>query len=110
MLGEMVNREVIYKAVNSISGEEILGSLKYEDKVSITGDVMDYNIFIDCVDSLCIMDYDGIGCIVLDGRETSNAFISIIDRSIYIKDGYIIPWKVMYDIFGDRMKFIWYNR
>lgn len=99
----------IYKVAPTITKEEILQICEYED-IPDYGDVMTYEHFMDCVNSYCIMDYDGDGELVLGDKVVKNTSTWIHNKTVYFVDKFFVPFDVLHSIFGDDMKIIWYNK
>lgn len=102
-------RGKIYKAVPTITKEEILAICEYEE-ISEYGDVMTYENFIENVDNYCIMDYDGSGELMLFGKVVKHTSTWISDRCIYFRDALFVPFETLYELFGDDVSFIWFNK
>lgn len=99
----------IYKESPSITKEEILQNCQYED-IPEYGDVMSYKEFTECVNSYCITDYDGSGNLVLFDKVVDNASTWISYKTVHFSGKFFVPFDVLYSIFGDDMKFIWFNK
>lgn len=100
----------IYKAVASITKEEILQACEFEDRMDMWGDIMSYDEFTACVRSYGITDYDGFGEIMLFDKVVSNSSVICDTKSVFIEDKFFIPFEYLYSIFGDDIKFIWHNK
>lgn len=99
----------IYKLAPSITKEEILQNCKFRE-IPDYGDVMTYQEFMKAVNSFCIMDYDGSGEIILFDKVVENASTWIHHRTVYFEDRFFVPFDVLYSIFGNDMKIIWFNK
>lgn len=101
---------VIYKAVDSITKEEILQACKFEDRIDKWGDTMNYDEFTACVRSYGITDYDGFGEIMLFNKVVSNSSVICDADAVFIEYRFFIPFEYLRSIFGDDMKFVWHNK
>ena len=99
----------IYKVAPSITKEEILGVCKFRE-IPDFGDVMNYEEFMDDVDSFGIMDYDGSGDLILYDKVVERTSTWIHNRAVYFVDRFFVPFDVLHSIFGDDMKIIWFNK
>lgn len=98
----------VYKVAESITKDEILQVCNY-GPISEYGDIFDYNKFVSCVECYGITDYDGYGELVLYDKEVKNSSILCDCKTVYFCNNYFVPFDVLYSIFGDDMKFIWFN-
>lgn len=101
---------IIYKAVPSITKDEILQICRFDNEISVYGDVMSYDEFASCVKCYGITDYDGSGELILSDKVVTNSEILCYNRSVYFDGKLFVPFDVLHSIFGDDMKFIWYNK
>ena len=99
----------IYKVAPSITKEEILQNCGFKE-IPDYGNVMTYKGFMEAVDSWCIMDYDGSGNLVLYDKVVVRTSTWIHNRTVYFADRFFVPFDVLYSIFGDDMKIIWFNK
>ena len=99
----------IYKLAPSITKEEILQNCKFRE-IPDYGDVMTYQEFMKAVNSFCIMDYDGSGEIILFDKVVANTSTWIHHRTVYFEDRFFVPFDVLYSIFGNDMKIVWFNK
>lgn len=99
----------IYKVVPEITREEILQACEFRE-IPNYGSVMTYQEFIDAVDEWYITDYDGSGELILNDKVVMRTSTWIRNRCVYFIDEFIVPFDVLYSIFGDDMKFIWFNK
>ena len=99
----------IYKATPSITKEEILQSCKYEE-IPDFGHVMQYEQFKKAVDSYCITDYDGRGDLILFDKVVSDTSIWVHNKTVHFYNKFFVPFDVLYSIFGDDMKILWFNK
>lgn len=99
----------IYKEAPSITKEEILQNCKYEE-MSNFGCVMPYEQFKKAVDSYCITDYDGSGDLILFDKVVSDTSIWVYNKTVHFYNKFFVPFDVLYSIFGDDMKILWFNK
>lgn len=99
----------IYKLEPSITKEEILQVCKFSD-IPNYGDVMSYKEFMECVDSYSLMDYDGSGRIIINDKKISNSSTWLGHKTVYFENKFFVPFDVLYSIFGDELKIIWFNK
>ena len=99
----------IYKVAPSITKEEILEVCDFDD-IPDYGDVYDYEEFMKMVEGYYIIDYDGTGRIVLNNKVVKRTSTWLHNRSVFFVDRFFVPFDVLYTIFGDDMKFIWFNK
>ncbi|MCM1221850.1 MAG: hypothetical protein NC548_46000 [Lachnospiraceae bacterium] len=100
---------LIYRVVPDVTEQEILEHCKFQDLPDF-GEHYEYKRFLEDVDHCCIMDYDGSGNLVIDGKEVRNSTTWLRDRAIWIDEFAKIPFQKLYEIFGDRVSFMWYNK
>ena len=102
---------VIYKAVESIVAEEVLNACEFEEVPKESGDIFSYDDFCNDVNSYCLTDYDGCGGIIIEGKGVAiNTETDICLKRIHIGGKLIVPWEVLYELFGDKLKILWYNK
>ena len=99
----------IYKATPSITKDEILSTCTFDDMPDY-GDVMTYESFVDAISSYCIMDYDGCGELILNNKVVDGTCVWIGNRTMYFEDRFFVPLDTLHELFGDDMKFIWFNK
>lgn len=99
----------IYKVVPEITKEEILQVCEFKG-IPNYGTVMTFQKFTDAVDEEYITDYDGSGKLILNDKVVMYTSTWIRNRCVYFIDKFIIPFNVLYSIFGDDVKFIWFNK
>ena len=99
----------IYKVSPSITKEEILAVCEFSD-IPDYGEIMTYKSFIEAVEDYSIVDYDGTGDLILYGSVVDFTSTWIHNRTVYFRDRFFIPFDVLYSIFGDDMKIIWFNK
>lgn len=99
----------IYKLTPNITKEEILQNCEYND-IPDYGDVMTYEHFMNCVNNYGIMDNDGSGELVLFNKVVTNTALWIYHETVYFTDKFFVPFHVLHSIFGNDMKFIWFNK
>lgn len=91
--------------------EEILDMCRFED-IDELGNVMTYDEFTENVYDGCITDYDGEGELILFDRCVGNSSIACDCEVVIIHTvmgNYFIPFKTLYSLFGDEMRFLWFN-
>lgn len=87
--------------------------VELEDYDYIEGDLMSLKEFIKCTEDHSIMDYDGFGDILLNGKEIRNAILWVDEQLISFSDNnnaiafnlYLIE-----NIYGNDIQICWYNR
>ena len=99
----------IYKVVPGITKEEILQNCEYEE-IPDYGDVMSYEEFMEAVNSYCITDYDGSGDLVLFDKVVKRTSAWIANKTVYFTDKFFVPFETLYKIFGNDVKFVWFNK
>lgn len=99
----------IYKVAPRIFKEEIVEGCKFEE-IPDYGRVMSYKEFASAVDSWCIMDYDGCGELILYDKVVADTSTWIYNRTVHFENRFFVPFDVLYSIFGDDMKIIWFNK
>lgn len=99
----------IYKEVSSITKEEILQVCEYVDAPKY-GDIMNYKKFVKYVEEYYITDYDGSGELMLFGKVVKNTSTWCHNRTVFFSGKFFVPFDVLYSIFGDDVKFIWFNK
>lgn len=99
----------IYKVSQTITKEEILQSCEF-DAIPDYGDVYTYEKFIDMVEEYSIIDYDGTGRLVLNDKVVKHTATWLHHRSVFFADRFFVPFDILYSIFGDDIKFIWFNK
>lgn len=99
----------IYKVSPTITKEEILSVCQF-DHIPNFGDVMTYEKFIKLVENFSIIDYDGSGELILNGKVVKNTSTWLGHRSVFFADRFFVPFDVLQSIFGDDMKIIWFNK
>lgn len=99
----------IYKVVPSITKEEILSECRFSD-IPPFGDVFSYKDFMEAVEDWAIMDHDGSGDLILYDKVVERSSTWIQRRCVFFADRFFIPFEVLYEIFGDDMKIIWFNK
>lgn len=104
-----MSNSLIYRVVPDITEREIIEHCQFGD-IPDFGDRMSYKEFMDATGSKCIMDYDGSGEIAIDGKSVTNSSTWIRDDSVWIEGCAKVPFKKLYEIFGDRLSFVWYNK
>ena len=99
----------IYKVVSSVTEKEILQHCEYE-KVPDYGEVVTFEDFMKDIEYGCIMDCDGHGELILHDKVVK-------DSSLWVDEGYaclenvgFIPFEKLRKIFGDNVKFLWFNK
>lgn len=102
-------KDLIYKVVPDITEQEILEHCNFVEPYDF-GDRMSYKDFVESVEGHCIMDYDGSGNLVIDGKMVMNSNTWLRDRAVWIEGCAKIPFTKLYEIFGDRVSFIWFNK
>lgn len=95
--------------INEKLAEEIINTLNF-DEIPNFGDVMSLDEFIDYTKSGCLIDYDGTGDLIIDNKRVTNSVSWIFDNSFKVGNNYIIKFESLKEIFGDRVKVIWFNR
>lgn len=80
------------------------------DEISRYGTVIEYEEFMECVDCMGIMDYDVEGYLIIGEHEVSNSSLHVDDRFIRIAKQYDIPFEKLHEVFGNDIKFIWFNK
>lgn len=80
------------------------------DEVSKYGTVREYEEFMECVHCKSIMDYDGDGYLIIGENEVSNSDLHVDDRFVRISKQYDVPFEKLHEVFGDDIKFIWFNK
>lgn len=95
--------------INAQVKEYVLKACEFEELDNL-GELMSYKKFIDYVNCGCLIDYDGWGQLVLNGKEVSNSVTVIHSKTMHIGGKLSVPFDRLYEIFGDDMKICWYNR
>lgn len=80
------------------------------DEVSKYGTVMEYEEFMECAHCKAIMDYDGDGYLIIGENEVSNSDLHVDDRFVRIAKQYDVPFEKLHEVFGNDIKFIWFNK
>ena len=99
----------IYKVAQSITKEEILQNCQFGE-IPDYGDVFTYEEFMDMVEKLYIIDYDGSGRLVLYNKDVKFTSTWLHKRSVFFVDKFFVPFDVLHSIFGNDMKFVWFNK
>lgn len=99
----------IYKIVSDIAKEEILQHCEYE-KVPDYGDVKSFEDFMVDVEYGCIMDYDGDGKLILHDKVVKGSSLWVDEGYVCLKKFAFIPFEKLHKIFGNEMKFLWFNK
>ena len=100
----------IYKMIPSITKEEILQNCEYNENIPDYGDVFTYDDFIRDVDCYAITDYDGNGQLMLFGKIVKDTGLWIYNKCVYFRGRFFVPFKVLYNLFGNDVAFIWFNK
>lgn len=100
---------MIFKRDAVVSSKEFEEACEFEN-ISDFGDVFSYEDFMDMIETGCISDYDGSGELVLFDKTVVNSCISISNRNAYIEGSLFVPFEILHKMFGDGMKFCWYNK
>lgn len=104
----------IFKVSDEITKEEILGACKYaptdEDIETDRETIFSYDKFMYSINHFHISDYDGEGYLMIDGVIIENAIVWINQRTVYFENILFVPLNVLYNIFGDSITFVWYNK
>ena len=95
--------------INALVKEYVLKACEFEELDNL-GTLMTYKEFIADVDCGCLIDYDGWGHLVLNGKEVVDSATHIHSKSMDIGGKLSVPFDRLYDIFGDDMKIRWFNR
>lgn len=100
------------KAVSSITADEILAAFNEGNvgEVPSYADLMPLEGFIGIVNWGGFIDYDGFGELVIDGKAGHHTTTLISQRSFLIGNKLVVPFKVLRDVFGDRVQVAWYNK
>lgn len=104
-----MSNSLIYRVVPDITEKEIIDHCKLVDLPNY-GEHMSYEEFSVAISDGSIIDYDGSGCLVIGGRMVSNSCTSISDKAIWIQNFAKIPFQKLYEIFGVRISFMWFNK
>ena len=80
------------------------------DEISKYGTVMEYEEFMECVQCMAIMDYDGEGYLIVRENEVSNSDLHVDDRFVRIAKQCDVPFEKLNEVFGNDIKFIWFNK
>ena len=99
----------IYKVAPSITKEEILQNCEFYE-IPDYGDVYTYEEFMEMVEDYSIIDYDGTGRLVLNNKAVHYTSTWLHNRSMFFVNKFFVPFDVLHSIFGDDMKFIWFNK
>lgn len=102
-------RGIIYKAVEDVSKEEILNALEFREDKSC-GTVFSFEEFLKEVEDMSLMDYDGSGNMILNGKVVKNSSTWIHDRSMYIVNKYFVPFEKLEELFGEEIEILWFNK
>jgi hypothetical protein len=62
------------------------------------------------VEDYSIIDYDGTGRLVLNNKVVHYTSTWLHNRSMFFVNKFFVPFDVLHLIFGDDMKFIWFNK
>ena len=99
----------IYKVVSNITAEEILQHCEYE-KVPDYRDVKSFEDFMEDVEYGCIMDCDGCGELILHDNVVKNSSLLVDEGYACLENVAFIPFEKLREIFGDNVKFLWFNK
>lgn len=100
---------IIFKRDTMVSRKEFEEFCEFES-ISGFGVIFSYEDFMDMIETGCITDYDGFGELVLFDKTVTNSSVSILNRNVYIEGSLFVPLETLYKMFGDDMKFCWYNK
>lgn len=98
----MTNEE-IKKAVMDVAILSDMDDFDQECRVEI-------DTFKEWVDDECVIDSDGYGRLVIDGKIVENSRTNLDEKLIQIKNGPDVPIKSIAAIFGNDAAVVWYNR
>lgn len=104
---------IIYKAVNSITKEEILATIdEYEiiDTNDTEYNIYEYNDFLEDVNNYYITNYDGSGNLIINDKLLLNTSLLLFEKSVYFENKLFVPFNVLYNLFGENIKFAWFNK
>lgn len=99
----------IYKVVPDISEEEILQNCEQEELPDF-GDVKSFENFMEDVEYGCIMDYDGDGKLILYDKVIKGSSLWVDEGYVCLDNVAFIPFEKLREIFGDNVKFVWFNK
>lgn len=80
------------------------------DEISKYGTVMGYEEFMEYADCMGIIDYDGNGYLIIGEKQVSNSDIHVDDHFVRIAKQYDVPFEKLHEVFGNHIRFIWFNK
>lgn len=74
------------------------------------GDLFPLSEFIEDVNDKAIMDYDGFGDVIYQGKEVENAILYVDLQLVGISDKVFFTLDTLYGIFGNDINIDWHNK
>lgn len=66
--------------------------------------------FIEDVKARCVIDYDGIGELAVDGQIVTNATICLANMTVTIDKTLLVSFEALSNLLGNRVNVFWYNK